>query len=67
MVATAASPLTLVTVRIISMIRSTPATKAIVSSGTLTAVKIAAIMINPAPGMPAAPTEPSVASTAMVR
>ena len=59
--ATVASPLTLVTVRIMSMIRSTPATKAMVSSGTPTVPNTSAIMIRPAPGIPAAPTAPSVA------
>ena len=58
--ATAASPETLVVVRIMSMIRSTPATKAMVSSGTPTLPKTSAIMIRPAPGMPAAPIAPSV-------
>ena len=64
--ATAASPVTLVVVRIMSMIRSTPATKAIVSSGTSTAPNTSAIMISPAPGMPAAPTAPSVPSSAIM-
>jgi hypothetical protein len=60
-VATAASPDTLVVVRIMSMIRSTPATKAMVSSGTPTLENTSVIMISPAPGIPAAPTAPSVA------
>ncbi len=66
-VATAASPETLVVVRIMSMIRSTPATNAIVSSGTPTAPNTSAIMISPAPGIPAAPTAPSVPSTEIIR
>ena len=45
-------PADIVVVRIMSMIRSTPATKAIVSSGTPTAPKTSAIMMRPAPECP---------------
>ena len=64
-VATAASPETLVVVRIMSMIRSMPATRAMVSSGTPTAPKTSAIMMRPAPGIPAAPIAPTVPSSAI--
>ena len=57
-----ASPSTLMVVRAISMMRSTPATSAMASSGMPTCVKTIVIMIRAAPGTPMEPMEASTAS-----
>ena len=56
-----ASPVILTTVRPISKILSTPATRAIPSTGRPTEVRTMASMTIPAPGTPAVPMEASVA------
>lgn len=56
-----ASPVIFTTVRPISKILSTPATRAIPSTGRPTEVRTMASMTIPAPGTPAVPMEASVA------
>ena len=56
-----ASPVILTTVRPISKIRSTTATKAIQSTGSPTEVSTIASITIPAPGTPAVPIEAKVA------
>ncbi len=54
-----ASPMTLMVVRAMSMILSTPATRAMASSGMPTWVKTMVIMMSAAPGTPMDPMEAS--------
>ena len=56
-----ASPVIFTVVRPISKIRSTPATKAIPSTGSQTEVSTIASITIPAPGTPAVPIEAKVA------
>ena len=64
--AQAASPVILTVVRPMSKIRSTPATRAMPSTGRPTEVRTMASMTIPAPGTPAVPMEASVAVRTMV-
>ena len=64
--ATAASPVTFTVVRIMSRMRSTPATKATPSTGRPTDCSTMASMIMPEPGTPAVPMEASTAVITMV-
>ena len=65
-VATAASPVTFTVVRIMSRMRSTPATRATPSTGRPTDCSTMASMIMPDPGTPAVPMEASTAVITMV-
>ena len=64
--AQAASPVMLMVVRPMSKIRSTPATRAMPSTGRPTLCRTMASMIMPALGTPAVPTEARVAVKMMV-
>ena len=65
-VATVASPVTLVTVRIMSRIRSTPRINAMPAVGTPIASRMITSMMMPAPGTAAVPIDASTAVNTMV-
>ena len=66
MMAQEASPVMFTTVRPMSKIRSTPATRAMPSTGRPTALSTMASITMPAPGTPAVPMEARVAVSTTV-